>query len=44
MEIARKGGLSVPSEKRAFATNKELAQEAGRNGGTVSIRRRAGGV
>ena len=42
LEIARKGGLSVPREKRAFSTSKELAQEAGRKGGTVSIRGRKG--
>ena len=42
LEIARKGGAAVPAEKRAFSTNKELAQEAGRKGGAVSIRRRQG--
>ncbi|WP_426042863.1 general stress protein [Brevundimonas sp. TWP2-3-4b1] len=42
LEIARKGGAAVPGEKRAFSTNKELAQEAGRKGGAVSIRRRQG--
>lgn len=32
-EIARKGGLSVPSDKRSFSKNRELASEAGRKGG-----------
>ena len=32
-EIARKGGESVPSEKRSFSQNHELAAEAGRKGG-----------
>jgi uncharacterized protein len=32
-EIASKGGLSVPPEKRSFSRNKELASEAGRKGG-----------
>lgn len=32
-EIARKGGASVPSEKRSFSVNKELAQRAGIKGG-----------
>jgi general stress protein YciG len=31
--IARKGGLSVPNEKRSFAQNPQLAAEAGRKGG-----------
>jgi general stress protein YciG len=35
-EIARKGGASVPSEKRSFSKNKELATEAGRKGGGIS--------
>ena len=34
--IARKGGASVPSEKRSFAKNRDLAVEAGRKGGEVS--------
>ncbi|WP_309627804.1 general stress protein [Brevundimonas sp.] len=42
LEIARKGGASVPGEKRAFATNAELAREAGRKGGSVAIKRRRG--
>ena len=32
-EIARKGGMSVPPEKRSFSTNPELAVQAGRKGG-----------
>lgn len=35
-EIARKGGASVPSEKRAFSTDRSLAAEAGRRGGEAS--------
>ena len=35
-EIARKGGASVPSEKRSFSLNRGLATEAGRKGGNVS--------
>lgn len=31
--IARKGGQSVPNEKRTFSRNPELAAEAGRKGG-----------
>lgn len=31
--IARKGGTSVPKEKRSFSRNKSLAAEAGRKGG-----------
>jgi len=34
-EIARKGGASVPGEKRSFAVNRELAAEAGRKGGEI---------
>jgi general stress protein YciG len=34
LEIARKGGAAVPAEKRSFAQNKQLAQEAGRRGGS----------
>lgn len=33
IEIARKGGQSVPAEKRSFSTNPELAAKAGRIGG-----------
>ncbi len=32
-EIARKGGESVPNEKRSFSQNPNLAAEAGRKGG-----------
>ncbi len=32
-EIARKGGESVPDEKRSFSQNTRLAAEAGRKGG-----------
>ena len=34
-EIARRGGASVPDEKRAFAQNRDLAADAGRKGGSV---------
>ena len=36
--IARKGGESVPHEKRSFSQNPRLAAEAGRKGGQASIR------
>jgi general stress protein YciG len=32
-QIARKGGQSVPNEKRSFSQNPELAAKAGRKGG-----------
>jgi uncharacterized protein len=32
-EIARKGGASVPDEKRSFSKDHKLASEAGRKGG-----------
>ncbi|MGA9368691.1 MAG: KGG domain-containing protein, partial [Steroidobacteraceae bacterium] len=32
----RKGGQSVPDEKRSFSQNPELAAEAGRKGGQAS--------
>jgi general stress protein YciG len=32
-EIARRGGESVPNEKRSFSQNPHLAAEAGRKGG-----------
>ena len=35
-EIARQGGSSVPSEKRSFAQNRDLAANAGRKGGSIS--------
>ena len=34
--IARKGGESVPNEKRSFSQNHELASLAGRKGGHAS--------
>jgi uncharacterized protein len=33
LAIARKGGESVPNEKRSFSQNRRLAVEAGRKGG-----------
>jgi len=35
-EIARKGGASVPGEKRSFSQDRRLAAEAGRKGGEAS--------
>jgi general stress protein YciG len=35
-EIARRGGASVPSEKRSFAQDRSLAANAGRKGGAAS--------
>ena len=35
-EIARKGGRSVPDDKRSFSQNRQLASEAGRKGGHSS--------
>ncbi len=35
-EIARKGGESVPNEKRSFSQNRQLAAAAGRKGGEAS--------
>jgi uncharacterized protein len=35
-EIARKGGESVPAEKRSFSQDHELASEAGGKGGNES--------
>jgi general stress protein YciG len=35
-EIARRGGASVPGEKRSFAQNRDLAAKAGRKGGSAS--------
>lgn len=35
-EIARRGGASVPKEKRSFAMNRDLAANAGRKGGSAS--------
>lgn len=36
LAIARKGGASVPSHKRSFSLNRDLATEAGRKGGVNS--------
>ena len=36
LEIASKGGASVPGEKRSFAKDRELAATAGRKGGEAS--------
>lgn len=35
-EIARKGGASVPAEKRSFSQDRTLAADAGRKGGEAS--------
>jgi general stress protein YciG len=35
-EIARKGGASVPPEKRSFSQDRQLAADAGRKGGEIS--------
>ncbi len=44
-EIARKGGRSVPNEKRSFSQNHQLASEAGRKGGhSAHGQRRSGAV
>jgi len=41
-ELARRGGAAVPKEKRAYATNKELAATSGRKGGrSVAPKNRA---
>lgn len=34
--IARKGGESVPNEKRSFSQDRDLAAAAGRKGGEAS--------
>lgn len=39
-EIARKGGRSVPDDKRSFSQNHQLASDAGRKGGHSSHGRR----
>lgn len=46
-EIARKGGASVPASKRSFYKNRDLAAQAGADGGRSSRgggRRAAGGA
>lgn len=35
-EIARKGGSSVPADKRSFSQNRDLAARAGPIGGSVT--------
>ena len=35
-EIARKGGASVPDDKRSFSQDRDLAASAGRKGGESS--------
>lgn len=40
-EIARKGGSSVPKEKRSFSLNPKLASDAGRKGGMAPAKRSA---
>jgi general stress protein YciG len=39
-EIAKKGGESVPVEKRSFSRDRDLASEAGRKGGGSRDRNR----
>jgi len=34
--LARKGGASVPADKRSFSQNRQLAASAGRKGGEAS--------
>lgn len=34
-EIAQKGGASVPSHKRSFSRDRDLATSAGRKGGEI---------
>lgn len=36
VEIARRGGQSVPAEKRSFSQQRDLASAAGRKGGLRS--------
>lgn len=35
-EIARKGGASVPAERRSFSKDRDLASAAGRKGGEAT--------
>ena len=37
--IAAMGGAAVPPDKRAFATNRELAIRAGHNGGSANAKK-----
>lgn len=39
LEIARKGGASVPSDKRSFSRDRDLAASAGRTGGEAGRKR-----
>lgn len=39
-EIARKGGASVPADKRSFSRDRELAQIAGAIGGSHPKKRK----
>lgn len=39
-EIARKGGSSVPADKRSFSQDRQLAAVAGKKGGEASAYRR----
>lgn len=44
-DIASRGGASVPTEKRSFSRDRELAVRAGRKGGlarVLAVRRRKG--
>jgi general stress protein YciG len=40
-EIARKGGASVPADRRSFSKDRTLASDAGRKGGEASHPRKA---
>lgn len=42
-EIARKGGQSVPADKRSFSQDRALAAAAGKKGGQVTGSRRTEG-
>jgi general stress protein YciG len=35
-EIARRGGASVPADKRSFSQDRDLARDAGRKGGEAT--------
>ena len=37
-EVSRLGGKAIPSEKRSFSRDRELAREAGRKGGLTPKR------
>jgi uncharacterized protein len=37
-EIARKGGASVPADRRSFSQDRDLARSAGSKGGQASKR------